>query len=64
MACLEHYCTNPHCTWWTADNERGPATCPVCGDRAITQFDETREEHADYGDDVDVDGDEPEDDAA
>jgi len=33
----------------------------VCGDRAITQFDETREEHEDYRDDVDVDGDEPED---
>jgi len=34
----------------------------VCGDRAITQFDETREEHEGcYGDDEDIDGDEPED---
>ena len=38
MACMEHNCTV--CDWVTMDNRRGPSSCPKCGARVISFFDE------------------------
>jgi len=61
MACLEHLCTNPKCDWSTMSNSRWQGSCPKCGERVTSVFDEDvdRDEDSGYGPGLDYDDEEP-----
>ena len=61
MACFEHECTNPKCNWSSMSNSRGPASCPKCGERVTSHFDEDidRDEDSGYGPGHDYEDEDP-----
>lgn len=46
MACMEHECTNLKCDWYEMNNST-VKTCPKCGAKVLSTFDEQFDHYPD-----------------